>query len=49
MILSYVRHWTAIRSGRVERVVAYKLDRLGRSITHLCLLTDELARLAGVQ
>jgi DNA invertase Pin-like site-specific DNA recombinase len=34
-----------IRAGRVERVVAYKLDRLGRSITHLCLLTDELARL----
>ena len=34
-----------IRSGQVERVVTYKLDRLGRSITHLCLLTDELARL----
>lgn len=34
-----------IRSGRVQRVVTYKLDRLGRSITHLCLLTDEMARL----
>ena len=34
-----------IRSGCVERVVTYKLDRLGRSITHLCLLVDELTRL----
>ena len=34
-----------VRSGRVERVVTYKLDRLGRSITHLCLLVDELTRL----
>ena len=34
-----------LRAGRVERVVAYKLDRLGRSITHLCLLVDELTRL----
>jgi putative DNA-invertase from lambdoid prophage Rac len=33
------------RSGRVERVVAYKLDRMGRSVTHLCLLVDELTRL----
>ncbi|MHC1769471.1 MAG: recombinase family protein [Verrucomicrobiia bacterium] len=36
-----------VRSGRIERVVAYKLDRLGRSLTHLCLLIDELAR-AGI-
>jgi DNA invertase Pin-like site-specific DNA recombinase len=34
-----------LRAGRGERVVAYKLDRLGRSITHLCLLVDELTRL----
>jgi DNA invertase Pin-like site-specific DNA recombinase len=34
-----------LRSGRVERVVAYKLDRMGRSVTHLCLLVDELTRL----
>jgi putative DNA-invertase from lambdoid prophage Rac len=33
------------RNGRVERVVAYKLDRMGRSVTHLCLLVDELTRL----
>lgn len=34
-----------MRSGRVDRVVTYKLDRLGRSITHLCLLVDEMTRL----
>jgi DNA invertase Pin-like site-specific DNA recombinase len=34
-----------VRSGRVERVVTFKLDRLGRSITHLCLLVDEMTRL----
>jgi DNA invertase Pin-like site-specific DNA recombinase len=34
-----------MRSGCVERVVTYKLDRLGRSITHLCLLVDEMTRL----
>lgn len=34
-----------LRSGRLERVVTYKLDRLGRSITHLCLLVDEMTRL----
>ena len=34
-----------LRNGRVERVVTYKLDRLGRSITHLCLLVDEMTRL----
>ena len=34
-----------LRSGRVERVVSYKLDRMGRSITHLCLLVDEMTRL----
>ena len=39
------RMFKEIRSGRVERVVAYKLDRIGRSVTHLCLLVDELTRL----
>jgi DNA invertase Pin-like site-specific DNA recombinase len=34
-----------MRGGHVERVVTYKLDRLGRSITHLCLLVDEMTRL----
>jgi len=36
---------TEFRTGRVERVVIYKLDRLGRSLTHLCLLVDEMTRL----
>ena len=34
-----------LRAGRLERVVSYKLDRLGRSVTHLCLLVDEMTRL----
>jgi len=34
-----------MRSGKVERVVAYKLDRIGRSLTHLCLLVDEMSNL----
>ncbi|HOW77750.1 MAG TPA: recombinase family protein [Candidatus Competibacteraceae bacterium] len=34
-----------LRAGRLARVVTFKLDRLGRSITHLCLLVDELTRL----
>jgi DNA invertase Pin-like site-specific DNA recombinase len=34
-----------IRSGKVARVVVYKLDRLGRSLTHLALILDELQRL----
>jgi len=33
------------RKGAVQRIVTYKLDRLGRSITHLCLLVDEMTRL----
>ena len=36
---------TEFRTGRLERVVTYKLDRLGRSLTHLCLLVDEMTRL----
>ena len=34
-----------IRTGKVARVVVYKLDRLGRSLTHLVLILDELQRL----
>jgi DNA invertase Pin-like site-specific DNA recombinase len=31
-----------IRSGVVRHVVTYKLDRLGRSLTHLAAIVDEL-------
>jgi DNA invertase Pin-like site-specific DNA recombinase len=34
-----------IRAGKVERLIVYKLDRLGRSLTHLALILDELNRL----
>src|SRR5438045_1453073 len=34
-----------IRGGRVRRLVVYKLDRLGRSLTHLALILDEINRL----
>lgn len=34
-----------MREGKVERVVAFKLDRIGRSLTHLCLLVDEMSNL----
>jgi len=34
-----------IRGGTVGRLVVYKLDRLGRSLTHLALILDELNRL----
>lgn len=34
-----------MRGGKVERVVTFKLDRLGRSLTHLCLLVDEMDRM----
>ena len=34
-----------IRTGRVERVVCHKLDRLGRSVVHLALLMEELINL----
>lgn len=33
------------RSGKIDRVVCYKLDRMGRSLTHLALILDELNRL----
>lgn len=35
----------AVRAGKVDRVVCFKLDRLGRSLTHLALILDELGRL----
>lgn len=38
------RMMTDVRRGRVERVITYKLDRLGRSLTHLALIIDELSR-----
>ena len=34
-----------IRLGKVGRLVVYKLDRLGRSLTHLALILDEINRL----
>jgi DNA invertase Pin-like site-specific DNA recombinase len=34
-----------MRGGKVKRVVAFKLDRLGRSLTHLALMMDEMSRL----
>jgi len=33
------------REGKVERVIAYKLDRIGRSLVHLALIIEELGRL----
>jgi DNA invertase Pin-like site-specific DNA recombinase len=35
-----------IRAGKIERLIVYKLDRLGRSLTHLALILDELNRLS---
>ena len=34
-----------LRAGKVERVVIFKLDRLGRSLTHLALILEEMNRL----
>ncbi|MFT4590535.1 MAG: DNA invertase Pin-like site-specific DNA recombinase, partial [Limisphaerales bacterium] len=34
-----------LRAGKVERVVVYKLDRLGRSLPHLAILLEEMNRL----
>lgn len=33
-----------VRRGKVERVAAYSLDRLGRSLSNLCLLLDHLKK-----
>lgn len=38
------RLMTDVRAGKVERIVCFKLDRLGRSLSHLALLLDELTR-----
>lgn len=34
-----------MRSGKIEQVATFKLDRIGRSLTHLCLLVDEMSNL----
>jgi DNA invertase Pin-like site-specific DNA recombinase len=34
-----------MRAGKVERLLCFKLDRLGRSLTHLALILDEMNRL----
>jgi DNA invertase Pin-like site-specific DNA recombinase len=34
-----------IRAGKIERLLVFKLDRLGRSLTHLAIILDELNRL----
>jgi DNA invertase Pin-like site-specific DNA recombinase len=34
----------AVRTGKVARVVIFKLDRLGRSLPHLAIILDELQR-----
>lgn len=39
------RMMSDVRAGRIERVICFKLDRLGRSVCHLALLMDELIRL----
>jgi DNA invertase Pin-like site-specific DNA recombinase len=36
------RLMTDVRAGKVERIVCFKLDRLGRSLSHLALLVEEL-------
>jgi DNA invertase Pin-like site-specific DNA recombinase len=33
-----------LRRGEIARVVVFKLDRLGRSLTHLALILDEFTR-----
>ena len=35
-----------VREGKIARVACFKLDRMGRSLTHLCILVDELNRLS---
>jgi len=34
---------TEVRKGRVERIVVFKMDRLGRSLPHLAQIVAELA------
>lgn len=35
----------SMRQGKFTRIVCYKLDRLGRSLTHLALIIDEMQTL----
>ncbi len=35
----------AVRRGKVDCIVVYKLDRVGRSLVHLAMILDELGRL----
>jgi len=35
----------AVRKGKIDCVVVYKLDRIGRSLVHLAMILDELGRL----
>lgn len=39
------RMMTDLRAGKLERLIVYKLDRLGRSLIHLALILDELNRI----
>jgi DNA invertase Pin-like site-specific DNA recombinase len=34
-----------MRAGKIERLLCFKLDRLGRSLTHLALILDEMNKL----
>ena len=34
-----------MRAGKIDRLIVFKLDRLGRSLTHLALILDEMNRL----
>lgn len=33
------------RAGKLERIVCFKLDRIGRSLAHLAVIMDELSKL----
>lgn len=33
-----------VRKGKIERIIVFKLDRLGRSLSHLAMILDELHR-----
>lgn len=38
---AFDRLMAAVRAGQVERVICYKLDRLGRSLPHLAMVIEE--------
>lgn len=40
----FERMLSDVRRGRVARIVCYKLDRIGRSLSHLAFVIDELSR-----